>query len=423
MFKFLLFVFIAVIVFLGGYWLSYNAGEIHLEFLSYEIETTFVWVIASALFAILALYFISKAILFIIRIPLKIADFFRWRHKKYLDKLELDMMLALMEYDENKLYSIAKDLEGNTEKEPLKQVCHILQNINAPKKIELYIDEKALDGNILKFACHTLCSIYENKSEKTKALEACLKLWQVEKKISNFSKIIKLMFQLNKVEEAENFVEATNGMFGHDYLQKDAYRRLKSLLLYYMAIKKVTDEDYKLAIEYLQKSNRLAPEFFLPICALGTLADSGHYKPKSLKFASFSFEEVENAYLTHSIIRSAKYVSGSDFYNFAQNAYDDEKTFESIFLLAKACLANGGYDKAFKLISDLLSNFDKNARVCLLMAEFCERTSGSTSESLQWILDSYDSASKGNYHEMHFDFKEFDFSYTHSNESLHLRIL
>ena len=416
--RFIILILLILAATAGSFWLSQNTGDIYIDIFSYQIKTSVIWALLVIFSAILAIALVFKIIKTIVFLPKKIVSFFKNKQAQHVRKLEIKMISALLENDNTKITDIAEALKKQSSEHQLKEIYSILKYKNNTQELERILQQHELNKASRKMALLLSSTQYENINEKSKALENYLELWQVEKSPANFSKICKLFFQLNKINEAEDFIENNNGLFSHEFLSKHSYKKLSSIIYYYKALDFNKAKNYQEAISYLQKSNKAYPEFFLPICTLNSMIANGQYSPKSLKFASYAIEEIDNAFLTNSLINAANFIDDSEFYNFAKNAYDNNKTFETTFLLAKASLNKELYDNAFKLISELLETSGKNSRICILMAEFCERTQGSTSESLKWLMDSYSCMERTNYHNIYFDFNKFDFFYQPSQNSI-----
>ncbi len=153
-----------------------------------------------------------------------------------------------------------------------------------------------------------------------------------------------------------------------------------------MAKESLKEGEIALAFEELVNLLKTYPKFHYAFVLLVDLCIKHKIKGRILNIARNYFMRNQSAEITIAIIKLAELLPSDKLYEFALKVNaENEESFEGKIILAQFALNARMYDQAFREISNCCSIHGKTTRLCLLMAEFCQRTQGVNMESIDWI--------------------------------------
>jgi HemY protein len=378
----LLLVFVLIIVF--GYWLSVNSGELVFSILGYQIETSVMVALITIIAFTLAALFITNLLKKILSFPASVRTYFIERKITNLISIQRQLILEMAAENVGQIKAVAAKLAKLTEDKAFAEVC-LLLSANSDRKSDI---EKIFSKATSSEARQVFDTILLNKSIQESnwisALSILERIWSRNKTSYVMNNIIKVYIYLGMWKELGEFVY--NNI---NYMDRNQVTSIRAIASYNLAKEMVNNNMVDQAFESLAGLIKQEPNFHYAMILLIEIAIKSKIKSKVLNLVRTHFARHQCPEVTIAILRLSGLFSNDKLYDFALNLHrDNNESIESKIILAQFSINAGMYDQAFREISHCLSVQGKTARLCLLMAEFCQRTQGNVGEALDWIKSS-----------------------------------
>jgi hypothetical protein len=375
----LLILFLLMVV--SGYWLAINSGELTILILDYQIKTNLVVAFLSLIMTIITLFLIAWLFKGIITLPSRIKGYLL--EKKTLNLLAAQRGLIIAMYCENELDArkFASKIAKIADDVALKEVSEILGcGIKTQEEVDSFksrVTSKEafyiLDSFLLKLAMAE-----ENWSKAKLILE---QIWAKFKDEKIMHTLVELHIKLESWADLEEFLDNNINKFS-----RPQAAAVRCIARYNLAKESIKEGEIAVAFEDLVDLLKAYPKFHYAFVLLVDLCIKHKIKGRILNIARNYFMRNQSAEITIAIIKLAELLPSDKLYEFALKVNaENEESFEGKIILAQFALNARMYDQAFREISNCCSIHGKTTRLCLLMAEFCQRTQGVNMESIDWI--------------------------------------
>ncbi len=384
MVKVLSFLFALVLLVIFGYWLSINSGELILSILGYQIETSVMVGLVVVIIFMVTLCFVVSLLKKILSFPASIKTYFIERKITNLMEIQRQLIVEMASRNALKTKKLAAKLAKLTSDKALAEVCNlIVEKPDNKRDIEWLLAKSTTDEARAVFDIITLDkSIIERNWQA--ALPALERAWSKNKTTTVMTYVIEVYIQLGLWEDLEDFVDNNIG-----YMDRGQAAVIRTITGYNLAKELLNNGIVEQAMSDLVDLLKLEPNFHYSLPLLIETAVKHKIKGKVLSIVKSCFSKHQSPEITMAILKLSEIYSNDQLYDFALNLHrDNNESIESKIILAQFSLNVGMYDQAFREISHCLSIQGKTTRLCLLMAEFCQRTQGSGSEALDWIKSS-----------------------------------
>lgn len=413
-----LFFIIALGAGVGVHWLSKNSGDLTFIIMDYKIETSVTIFVVGLVSFLVALQVILIVLNKIINLPLSIR---RVMKEKNLTET-LSHLADFIKYFAIDEVSDARNhlrrVDKNLVKESTINIC------------EMLIDRKSSDTKAFK---NRLLTLTKNKDTSLVAHSELLKIsvdeedwihcityaneiWKEEKNSIIAKTFFRAMVKLERWEELLGLVDKSRlvTMFSKDYaayLSSAEHKNLLMFVKYKLAEKSVHENDKAKALILLDKVMNASPKFSPAFELAAQILYSEMKYDQALKLVKKAWKTCPTSKLTSIALESVKMIYTGHvekIYSALKSiASINPKHYESNVLLSLAALESERYDIASTHISEILGG-SKKQRACILMAEYCERTHGSKTESIRWLRDAVNSDSDLTSKEFYWDEESFE---------------
>ncbi len=371
--KTLIFLLILIILIVFGYWISVNSGELTFSIFGYEVETNVMVGIIFLIVFTLVLFLIMSLFKKLFNIPNALKTYFVERKTLNIIKTQGDLIIEMAARNTPAVKKLSSRLAKLTKDKTLKEVSNVLNNntakadtVEASRVLDLIkLDQSIIDDNWL--AAHAILE----------------KAWSRNKTKVIMEYLVEVYIKLELWLELEDFVESNTSRMGR--AQAIAIRTIARYNIAKASLKGGGGEAGQVMDELIDIL-KVSPKFHYAFVLLIDIAIKYQIKGRILNTARVYFSKCQNPEVTVAILKLSELFNNDQLYNFSLNLHrDNGESLESKIILAQFSLNAGMHDQAFREISVALSIHGKTARLCLLMAEFCQRTQGSALESIDWI--------------------------------------
>ncbi|MDF3047730.1 MAG: putative enzyme of heme biosynthesis (HemY-like) protein [Candidatus Midichloriaceae bacterium] len=373
----ILFSFIVV----SGYWLAINSGELTILILDYQIKTNLVVAFLCLIMIIVTLFLTVWLFKGIITLPSKIKNYLL--EKKTLNLLAAQRSLIISMSCKNHLDTrkFAGRIAKVADDASLKEVCEILSyDIKSQENIEL-LKSKVSSKEALYLLSLFLLELTIQQENWPKARLVLEEMWAKSQDEKIMRTLIEMYIKLESWADLEEFVDNNINKF-----TRSQAAAIRCIVRYNLAKEALREGEIATAFEDLVDLLKIYPKFRYAFSLLVDICIKHKIKGRILGIARSYFARNQSTEVTIAIIRLVELFPSDKLYEFALRiSSDNEGSLEGKIILAQFALNARMYDQAFREISDCCSVHGKTTRICLLMAEFCQRTQGVNMESIDWI--------------------------------------
>lgn len=369
--KALMFLLALILLVVLGYWLSVNSGELTFLIFGYQIETSVMVGIISVVVFTVVLYLLISLLKKIFSLPYVVKTYFVERKTLNIIDIQGKLIIEMAAKNMPAVKKLAASLGKLTKNKAMREISDVLSG----KAAEISTEEafRVLDLVML-----------DNKVAEQNWLSAHAileKAWARNKTKVLLAYIVEVYIKLESWSDLEDFVEANIS-----HMDRAQAAAIRTIARYNMAKETLKEGGVEQAMDELTDLLKLSPKFYYTFLLLIEIAIKYQIKGRILNTAKSYFSSYQSPEVTIAILKLSELFHGDQLYNFALNLHrDNGESIESKIILAQFSLNTGMYDQAFREISHCLSIQGKTTRLCLLMAEFCQRTQGGTRESIDWI--------------------------------------
>lgn len=369
---------------LSLYWLDLNSGTILFNAFGYELETRFSYASIIIILAFFLFHFALNIISKIFSLPIALVHFLKGKK----DKDSLD-----------KLYIFLNDLYLD-KVDDLEKVAQQLGHSNLPEKIRNSITLLATKFNgSAADNTETFRKLTKNKQTKKLGLlglaNTAIKnqdyaiaanyaqaLWEIDKGISTARLLLKIYMLAGEWQKFSQLVDSFRLSYLLGYQTKNILLGIGRLKL---AQEAYNSGDYGAALKDATLADKLLGRLFPTEELLIKIKIKQKNYKKALAEIKVAWQNEPSYNLSKLIFEISSKKFSDDFFDFAlELANSAPQHYESRLLLARAALDIDQFDIAAREIGEALSDGHK-VRACQLMAEFCLRTHGNSTEALSWL--------------------------------------
>lgn len=369
---------VGLLLSLGIFWLSQNSGKLIFSLFGYHIEIELYAACILFIFFLSILILTGWFLLRLITLPLRLTKLFK---PNILRRLE-ELMINIANGDYNRSLRIYNQLE----------------KLNLPLTlINLLKMEVMMLGGDINLQKEVFIKLSHDPSTKNIGLEGMLELAQHEE---NYPLVIEYGLILHN-NCNNKFIELTiiNAYFAmqkwkemieflhHKKLcmSKILSKTLLGIAYYKQAEDEFLVQEFSHAKEHLVEAARYLPNF-LPIFILHLkIAEAFNDSEEILYHIKKAWSIMPHYEVANFFFKLRETLTEDKYLRFAHKIaalnYDH---YESHMLLAKIGLDVGDITLAEQELSLSLSQ-ELRFRACLLMAEFCYKTHGNASETIEWV--------------------------------------
>lgn len=373
----------------GGlcYWLSLNSGSIIFSVLGYQIETTVTLAVIAVIFAVTVINIAIKFATRVFLIPNKIKVYLNDLKIRQITNLQTKLINTLCLKDPISVKNYASKLTSSVKNAQYEQtqIYKILAIDHADKVPEsIYIN---ISNNSKTIYLIKRTEFFKVNSDWDSIISLLKDEFLKNTKFKNqylARSLVQSFVRLNRWQELLQFVEKCS-----KNLTKEQSKHLYVIARYNLIKKLVEDGKVKQSIEELNDILKLLPDFYYSFILIIELVIKYHIKDNLIKIIEHSFNFKQNSRITSVITQLSTLYSSQELYNLALNLrFETDQSYESKIIFIQFALNYGMFDEAYKELSYCLNIKGKTQRLCLLMAEFCQRTHSNSAECLEWIKNS-----------------------------------
>ena len=383
MFKILLALIALIALSVGAYWFSENTGELSFAIMGYQIETTVLVGVISLFFLIIVLLFISSIIRKIINIPQSIKGYFEGRkHQKVLDSMANIIICNLFE-DKESLAKYASKLRDSTDDAMLKEISEVMayKSDDMEKLATLKASMKTKEGKVL--ANSLIVKKYIEAKDWSQAYVFLTDSWSQRKNRKTFNDIVELTEKSGRWSDFANFLVKNSS-----FTDRARLNQLNGLVAYHTGKDMISEGKLDDGLSKLLQALKLMPDHHESFILFVGTCHRNKIKAKLLNTISSYYPKMQRADVTGVILALSDFMPQDQLYSLGMSLHKTcNESLESTILMVQLSLNAGMYDQAFSAVSKALSEHGKTSRLCLLMAELCQRTQGTTKETIEWIKD------------------------------------
>lgn len=406
MFKILFSLVLLIALSVFAYWFSENSGELSFTLLGYQIETTVLVALIALVLFVIAILFVSSLIRRIVHIPESIKVYLSERkHKKLIDSMSGSIIAMLFE-DKNYLTKCAAKLRDYGDSAEIKEIGAVLSTTTTDleKLSVLKANMQTKEGKIL--ANNLIVERYMEMQDWAQAYIFLMDSWAQQKNKHTFSDILKVTMKSGKWSQFESFISKNSS-----FVSRKQYHVLTGLTSYYEGKEMIAEGEIDAGLFKLLDAMKLLPNFQYALLLFIETCHQHKLKGKLLSTISNYYPAMQTPEITGAILALSDFIPHDQLHTLAMNIHKEcNESLESTVLMVQLSLNAGMYDQAFNAVSKSLSENGKTARLCLLMAELCQRTQGTTKETIEWIKDALIASNDACNHGMYLNVDEISIS-------------
>lgn len=409
-------------------WLNGNSGEAVFVVLNQKIETTFTAFALSAVLSILALQVLALILYRIYLIPKNIKAYYNENKIKkqlgFLSEFILNINNEAIEDAEVSLKKMDSDvIDGKT-----LSVCSMMFDKISPDKrkyknklINLTRNKETSEAGLYELIRYSI-----NNKEWAVVSKYCEDLWKKVKSKGLTKTYFRSLIMNKDWDELTNHLDKSRISLAFSksftaYLNMDEHMAVLTYVKFMKAKDLIKIRENDKALQKLEEVVSNYPNFSAAVYILTKEYIERKELKKALKILTDAWKIKPNYKINPLILEVAHGLSKGDFDEshtiVTKIIGKQQKDYESHLLIAASALEADLFNLAHEHIREALDN-KCNLRANLLMAEYCERSHGNKSESIEWMRKAYLAAPDTSDSKLYFDFQTFLFSDTKTSDCL-----
>lgn len=398
MIRFALFLLIATVLLVVFNWVSENSGSLSFSILEYDISINLVLALIGLLVLVIALHLCMKLLEKVLSIPSSIRKYMQSRQVSNLIENQLELINQLLLANKEpprkligkvydalvklkvrgavlplKLYALAEDSSKKVDHAKLREE---LKSSNAIEVAAIY---KGLLFNAsagLDEQIYLILDAYFEKIEDPEVIKSYIKSLLSAKKYESIIDRLKYIKRHLASQEYTDIACFTHYLYALEYKERGELDKAAHSLGECIGFRGDFSEAHVLLIDIY-----------------------GRQKKKSalVKLIKNCYLNCPSSIITEAVLALGETIPASELLSIAQDLLkQNPNAYETKLLYVRCCLDVAFNNDAFAKLSELLKDYGKTKRVCILMSELAYRTNGNSSEIIDWLKSALISPEIGN---------------------------
>lgn len=392
-------------------WISENSGSLSFSILDYEISINLVLALVGLLLIVIFLHFCFVIVGKLLSIPSSVKNYIQ--SKRISDLIEDQLLLINQLLLNNttlpkkllkKIYERVTQLNVKGEALPLKlcildvkesqsfnmtQLETSLKNAGSNEAAIIF--KSLLSGNPGLMLDNTVLEILDAHLVDVTEPEVIKKYISVLLMLKKYDLILKCIKHIKR------------------YLPQQNFQDIASITHYLQATEHEAEGELEEASKKVSESLGFRRDFTDALLLQFKLLANQRKKSALVKLIKNAYFECPSASFTSAVFEQSELIPPSELMAIAQDLLKQlPNSYEVKLLYVRCCLDVSFNNDAFAKLSELLKDFGKTKRVCILMSEFAYRTNGNTSEVIDWLKSAL-TATEINNNTLKFDFEKLNF--------------
>lgn len=387
MIRFAIFLLVATVLVVAFNWVSENSGSLSFSILEYEISINLVLALIGLLVIVIGLHLLITLLSKIFSIPSSI--------RKYMQSRQVSKLI------ENQLELINHLLLNH--KEPPHKLIHKVYDALVKLKVK---------GSILPLKLHSFPKNNSKQGDYTKLQDELKNATPIESAAIYKSLLLNPSASLDeqtyllldtyfeKIEDPEvikSYVTALLTAKKHEslttrlkyikrYLPHQEYTDIACFTHYLHALEYKERGELDKAADSLDECIGFRNDFSEAYVLLIDIYSRQKKKSALIKLIKSCYTHCPSSTITEAVLALGELIPISELLSIAQALLKQTPdAYETKLLYVRCCLDVSFNNDAFAKLSELLKDYGKTRRVCILMSELAYRTNGNSAEIIDWM--------------------------------------